>query len=313
MSEWTKPLSLFDVLRHVVLALALGIGVIVAADPQTEFLRVSSEVVPTGALRMTLAVLLIAALYYFGGLINGRRLRFASHAPVTASGRPKLRRAPHPAGFNALQWQLVLCGWLAFIAYPEQWTWPTVGLKTVVPLAISASIGFVAYGGLLAILIAVAHFIGGEGGLLDGTVRSMAALIPRGRGQKVMTWLAFCVFNPVIEELLFRGVLVYQTSLAIGSVWLPIALGLAVNIGNHWYQGWRSMLLHIPFFAIAVALLFSPLGLAGAIGFHFAGDIVPMALMRGQLRQFRERHRRGRGASSASAPPGAGNGVSITS
>lgn len=304
MSEWTKPLSLFDVLRHVVLALALGIGVIVAADPQTKFLRVSSEVVPTGALRMTLAVLVIAALYYFGGLINGRRLRFANHAPVTASGRPKLRRAPHPAGFNVLQWQLLLCGWLAFFAYPEQWTWPTVGLKTEVPLAVSAGIGFVAYGGLLAILIAVAHFSGGEGRLLDGTVRSMAALIPRGRGQKAMAWIAFCVFNPVIEELLFRGVLIYQTSLAIGSPWLPIAAGLVVNIGNHWYQGRRSMLLHIPFFAIAVALLFSPLGLAGAIGFHVAGDVVPMSLTRRQLRQFRQRHRRG----ASAAAPGSARG-----
>ena len=293
MNDWTKPLTLVDVVRHAVLAIALGIGVIVSADPQTKFLRVSTEGVPTGALRMTLAVLLLAAFYLWGGLINARRLRFANHAPVTASGRPKLRRAPYPAGFNALQWQVVLCGWLAFIAYPEQWTWPTVGLKTEVPLAVSAGVGFVAYGGLLAMLIAAAHFSGSEGRLLDGTVRSMAAICPRGRGQKAMAWVAFCVFNPVIEELLFRGVLIYQTSLVIGSPWLLIAAGLVVNIGNHWYQGRRSMLLHIPFYAIAVALLFSPLGLAGAIGFHVAGDIVPMALVRRQLRQFRARHRRG--------------------
>jgi len=292
VNQWTKPLTLFDVLRHVVLAIALAIGVIVSADPQTKFLRVSTEGVPGGALRMTLAVLVIAAVYFWGGLINARRLRFASHAPVTATGRPKLRRAPHPAGFNALQWQIMLGGWLAFFAYPEQWTWPTVGLKTEVPLALSAGIGFVAYGGLLAILIAVSHVSGVGGRQLDGTVRSMAALIPRGRGQKAMTWIAFCVFNPVIEEILFRGVLIYQASLVIGSPWLPMAAGLAVNIGNHWYQGGRSMLLHVPFFAVAVALLFSPLGLAGAIGFHFAGDIVPMALARRQLRQFRQRHRR---------------------
>lgn len=86
---------------------------------QTKFFAVSSEVVPTGALRMTLAGLLVHI--FWGGLINGRRLRFANHAPVTASGRPKLRRgSPHPAGFDAVQWQLLLCGWLAFFAYPEQ-------------------------------------------------------------------------------------------------------------------------------------------------------------------------------------------------
>jgi hypothetical protein len=96
----------------------------------------------------------------------------------------------------------------------------------------------------------------------------------------------------VIEELLFRGVLVYQTSLVLGSAWLPIAAGLAATIGNHWYQGRQAMLFHIPFFAIVVALLFSPLGLAGAIGFHVAGDVLPMFWFRQQLRQFRERHRR---------------------
>jgi membrane protease YdiL (CAAX protease family) len=302
VSEWTKPLKPFDVLRRLA-AGALILGVIVSADPQTRFLRASSEAVPPGALRLTLTVLLIATFYFWGGLFNGRRLRFANHAPVTVTGRPKLRRAPHPAGSNALQWQLMLCGWLAFLAYPEQWTWSTVGLKTEVPVAISAGIGFIAYAVLVALLTAVIHFSGVAGLVLDGTVRSMAALIPRGRGQKAMAWIAFCVFNPVIEELLFRGVLIYQTSLVIGSPWLPIAAGLVVNIGNHWYQGRRSMLLHIPFFAIAVGLLFSPLGLAGAIGFHIAGDIVPMSLMRRQMRQFRARHRNA-GVANVSASGG---------
>lgn len=291
MSEWTKPLNLRDVLRHVVSAAALGIGVFVFADPQTKFLRVSSEGLPPGALRMTLAVVLLGAFYFWGGVINGRRLGFANYAPVTAAGRPKLRRAPHPAGFNLLLWQVMLCGWLACIAYPEQWTWPTVGLKTAVPVAASAVIGFAAYGVLLALLIVWAR-LSGYGQVLDGTVRSMAALIPRGRGQKAMAWIALCVFNPVIEELLFRGVLVYQTALAVGSVWWPIAAGLIVNIGTHWYQGARSMRVHVPFYVFAVALLFSPLGLAGAIGFHVAGDVVPMMLFRRQLAAFRNRHRR---------------------
>jgi membrane protease YdiL (CAAX protease family) len=290
VSEWTKPLKPFDVLRHLTAA-ALILGVIVSADPQTKFLRASSEAVPPGALRLTLTVLLIATFYFWGGLFNGRRLRFASHAPVTVTGRPKLRRAPHPAGSNALQWQLMLCGWLAFLAYPEQWTWSTVGLKTETPIVASAGAGVVVYGLLIAILTATVRLSGTEGKFLDNSMRTMAAICPRGAGQKVMAWIAFCLLNPVTEEVLFRGVLVYQTSLAIGSVWLPIALGLAVNIGNHWYQGWRPLLLHIPFYAIAVALLFSPLGLAGAIGFHFAGDIVPMSLTRRQLQQFRARHR----------------------
>lgn len=292
MSEWTRPLKPLDVVRILAVACTLTVGVVVAADPQTKFLRVSSEGMPTGALRMTLAVLLIATFYFFGGLINARRLRFANHAPVTAAGRPKLRRAPPPAGFNAMQSQVMLCGWLVFIAYPEQWTWTTAGLKTDVPLTLSAGVGFVVYIVWLVLINVVFKLKGGDRRLVDGMVRSMAALVPRERAQKAMAWVAFCVFNPVIEELLFRGILIYQTSLVLGSAWLPITVGLLVNIGNHWYQGGRSMLLHVPFFAIAVALLFSPLGLGGAIGFHIAGDVVPMALVRRQLREFRERHRR---------------------
>ena len=192
-------------MRHVVFAVALPVGIIVSADPQTKFLRVSDEGVPPGALRMTLAVLLLAAFYFWGGVINGRRLRFANYAPVTAAGRPKLRRAPHPAGFSLLLWQVMLCGWLAFPAYPEQWTWATVGLKTEFPIAASAAVGFAAYGAFMALLIVYAR-LRGYGKVLDGTVRSMAALIPRGRGQKAMAWVALCIFNPVIEELLFRGV-----------------------------------------------------------------------------------------------------------
>jgi hypothetical protein len=297
VNEWTKPLKVIDVLRYAAAACALAVGVVVSADPQTKMLRVTSEDMPTGALRMTLAVLLIAAFYFWGGIINARRHRFASHAPETADGRPKLRRAPHSAGFNLLLWQLLLCGWLMAIAYPEQWTWASIGLKTQLPIALSAAIGFALY---LALFVSnpVAVRLGGDRRFLDEAVRSMAAIVPRGRGQKAMAWMALCVLNPVIEEVLFRGVLVYQTGLVLGSPWLPIAAGLVVNIGNHWYQGPRSMLLHIPFYAVAVALLYSPLGLVGAIGLHVAGDVVPMWHFRRNLRRFRERHRASRGAPS---------------
>lgn len=287
----------------MLLAFVGSVVLVLAAQPRVQFLRVNSTVGPPGALRMTLTVVLLGVFYFWGGVINARRLRFANYAPVTAAGRPKLRRAPHPGGFNLLVWQLMLCGWLALVAYPEQWTWPTVGLKTEVPIAVSAAVGFVAYGAFLALLIVWAR-LRGYGQLLDGTVRSMAALIPRGRGQKAMAWVALCIFNPVIEELLFRGVLVYQTALAVRSVWWPIAAGLIVNIGTHWYQGARSMRIHVPFYFIAVALLFSPLGLAGAIGFHVAGDVVPMLLFRQQLAEFRNRHRRAieRGSANGHSP-----------
>jgi membrane protease YdiL (CAAX protease family) len=304
VSDASRKLTAVGLLWRLALGAAIGVGIVVGADPQTKLLRVTESAAPPGALRMTLAVLLIAALYFWGGRVVARRRRFAAGAPVTATGRPKLRRAPHRAGYGALQWQVILCVWLFMFAYPEQWTWPTVGLKTQIPIALSLVVGVGVYGALVAVLTAVMRWSGTEEKFRDDSMRTMAAICPRGSGQKVMAWIAFCLLNPVIEELLFRGVLVYQTALAIGSVWLPIAAGLVINVGNHWYQGRRSMLIHVPFFATAVALLFSPLGLAGAIGFHFAGDIVPMSLTRRQLRQFRARHRNA-GVANVSASGGA--------
>ncbi len=290
MSDAGQKKSTFGLLMRMALGMAIGVGIVVGADPQTKFLRVTDSATPPGALRMTLAVLLIAALYFWGGQIVARSRRFAVSAPLTATGRPKLRRGHYRGGYRALQWQVILCLWLWY-AYPDQWTWQSVGLKDEVPIALSALIGVSAYGVLLAVLTFAVRCAGDEGKFLDGTVRSMAALIPRAKKQKRLTWTAFCVFNPFIEELLFRGVLVYQTALAAGTAWWPIAVGLVVNIGNHWYQGGRSMALHVPFYAIAIGLLFSQHGLVGAIAFHAAGDIVPMALVRRHLRQFRERHR----------------------
>ena len=262
-------------------------------DPQATLLQPLNSAAPAGSLRMAGVVLMIGAIYFWSGAVAARqRAKAVANSPHEAA-RPRLRRPANAAGGALLRWQLVLAAWLALLAYPNAWTWETVGLKGPGPTIIGLCVGIVIYALFTALLTFFLRASGGLEKFADDSTRTMAGIWPRPPRQKVAAWIAFCVFNPVIEELLFRGVLVYQSALATNSLWGPLLVGFVVSIGNHWYQGRRMMTLHVPFYWVAVGLLFSPLGLGGAIGFHLAGDVVPVSMMGRQLREFRARHRRG--------------------
>ena len=117
-------------------------------------------------------------------------------------------------------------------------------------------------------------------------------VLPRAPSQKVLACIAIILLNPLTEEAMFRGVLVYHFSNTSGYVILPLVLGFAANVFNHTHQGARLQVFHACFFAVAVALLYSPLGLLGAIGFHFGGDLVPIITARRRLLQYRARNLR---------------------
>jgi hypothetical protein len=261
-------------------------------DLQTTFLQPMNSAAPPGSLRMAGVVLMIGAIYFWSGLVAARQRERAAASSPYGAVRPKLRRPANAAGGALLRWQIVLAAWLAFVAYPNAWTWETIGLKGPGPTVVGLCLGVLTYALFTAALTFYLQASGGLEKFADDSTRTMAGIWPRPRRQKAAAWIAFCVFNPVIEELLFRGVLVYQSALALNSIWAPLLVGFAVSVGNHWYQGRRMMTLHIPFYWIAVGLLFSPAGLGGAIGFHIAGDVVPVSMMARQLRDFRQRHRR---------------------
>ncbi len=147
--------------------------------------------------------------------------------------------------------------------------------------------GFAAYLALAAGYGAASCWLGVEPALHKASMRANARAWPRARSAKLTALVAIAVVNPVIEELLMRGLLVHQWSLLLGSAQIPIAAGLLFNTGLHAYQGWRVQAWHALFFAPAVALLFSPLGLAGGIGAHFAGDTVPLFTLRRRIRRRR--------------------------
>lgn len=267
-----------------------------SADPHATFLQPLNPAAPPGSLRMAGVVLMIGAIYFWSGVIAARQRARAVANSSHEAARPRLRRPANAAGGALLRWQAILAVWLALVAYPNAWTWETVGFKGPASTIAGVCVGILVYALCTALLTFYLRASGGLEKFADDSTRTMAGIWPRPRRQKAAAWIAFCVFNPVIEELLFRGVLVYQSALAINSIWAPLLVGFAASIGNHWYQGRRMMALHIPFYWVAIGLLFSPLGLGGAIGFHIAGDVAPVSLMARQLRQFRQRHRRGASA-----------------
>jgi membrane protease YdiL (CAAX protease family) len=202
-----------------------------------------------------------------------------------------------------LLWQLVLAMWLVLLL-DGQATPESLGFKPGASLPAAFAVGVAAYALFVIALTAAIRASGAYDVVCDGNFRAMASIMPRSRRQQVTTILALCVFNPVTEELLYRGILVHQLAIAIDSLGLALLLGLAVTLGNHAYQGLQAATTHLPFYLIAVALLYSPWGMAAAIAFHFAGDVFPTATLRNDLGAYRQRHRARRAAfADAPEPP----------
>jgi hypothetical protein len=92
--------------------------------------------------------------------------------------------------------------------------------------------------------------------------------LPRGRVWQIVKLLELVIISPVLEEIVYRGFFVYCLGTMIGNVVLALVIGLVMCLCLHLYQGWHLIHRHIAFYAIVVSLLYSPLGLTAAIGFH---------------------------------------------
>ena len=99
--------------------------------------------------------------------------------------------------------------------------------------------------------------------------------------------MASCALNPFTEELISRGIMVLLLGRLVESNAFAIILGFVLNLGVHLYQGSRALRLHALFYVAVILLLYSPFGLTGAFGFHFAGDLVPFLRFRGQFKEWK--------------------------
>ena len=147
--------------------------------------------------------------------------------------------------------------------------------------------GFLLYYPLSLIFTAWEARRSGRIHLLTSFVGAMRLFMPRAAKTRALVWAALLA-NPLIEEFLFRGVLVKM--LADHGAGVPVAIlaGGVVHSWFHIYQGRSQAVFHLGFYAVAVALLYSPLGLWGCFGFHVAGDVLPMLLFRRNLRKLRK-------------------------
>jgi membrane protease YdiL (CAAX protease family) len=282
-----EPMTGWKLVGTILCAVVGGvIGIL--GSPSTTIFPTSNTSVPPDALDLAVAVMFLSMLLWIGGIYSRRIRRLTPRN--RERDRPSLRRPPAKTGSRCLRYQLVVALALC-ILYPESWTFSTVGVVGDFPVA-DFFVGVFAYGVLILLLHLIFRMGGVHDSQADNSMINMATLWPREPRQKVAMWIGVCLLNPITEELMFRGILIYQLSEAIGNTELPLLLGFCVTLANHAYQGPRSVFLHALYYVFAVGLLFSPMGLMGAIGMHFAGDIVPVSMMKRNLKSYRERHRR---------------------
>lgn len=132
-------------------------------------------------------------------------------------------------------------------------------------------------------------------------LRANASARPRNPLELLGVTILVVLVNPVTEELMTRGLLVHQWAALGAPVWLTITVGAVVNAINHAYQGRTLAPVHLMLYAATVAILYSPIGLFGAIGFHFAADAAAFAGSRKSLLQYREFRRQQRKTARQSA------------
>jgi membrane protease YdiL (CAAX protease family) len=230
-------------------------------------------------------VLFISAIYLFSSINQRRLIKKQSHEKGLKVIRPK----PN-FGSSMLTTQIQFV-WFLLIFYVDGWNFKSVGIKFEIFPIVSLIFGVICYiifiFGLSAILRIGKIYEAVE----DESYRVMVRLTPRQKLSKVWLMISICIFNPITEELMFRGILVHQLGIFISNHWLAIAFGLFVNIGNHIYQGKLQIITHVTFYIIAVGLLYSHVGLIGAIGFHFAGDIYPFMSLKRSVLNYRNRRR----------------------
>lgn len=205
-------------------------------------------------------------------------------------GSRKLPRPRKGTGWRALLWQLALC--LFLWSELTKWSWADVGVKHAVHPALAFVIGFVCY--LLYSKLAqwIARALFGEAEYRDKAFNSIRNLWPSSARDKCHFWVAICLLNPIAEEIIYRGFLIFALGVLLDNFLLAGVIGISLGIAAHIYQGTFNLPFHLGFALLACGLMFSPLGLVASIGFHFAGDIIPVSSIRSEWKAWLRRNRR---------------------
>jgi membrane protease YdiL (CAAX protease family) len=211
----------------------------------------------------------------------------------------RLPRPDRAAMLASLQIQLLYGGAVFGSFLLDGLTLEQVGFSTSMPMPQALAMGIFSY----LVLIAFWRFslAGEDDWSLESGFEFIRSMTPRDKYAKAVSFVAFCVLNPVVEEVVYRGALVYCLGEYLNSYRTAVLISVSLTLLTHLYQGLASLRFHLAFAAMTIVLLFSPAGLVGAIGAHFAGDIVPGIFYRSDIRKWKERRRQRR-----SKPPATG-------
>ncbi len=176
------------------------------------------------------------------------------------------------------------------------WTAASVGFSSRVWPPIAFGVGALAYFVVGAAYSALLPRLAANAEREAASLRSTARALPRNRRVRCVVAVVTCLTNPVCAEIFLRGMLVHQWALLAGHVWGALALGAVVNGLAYAHQGWRSTVFRFVFYATAVALLYSPLGMTAAIGLHFSSDALSFFSFGARVRAYRATRKEARRA-----------------
>jgi membrane protease YdiL (CAAX protease family) len=225
---------------------------------------------------------LIAAVNAFGAV----RIFLAQRAARKAERAFSLKRALKLTVVSIVFWQGIWAASLLAYYRTGGWTWSTVGVSDTVPPGVAFLSGVIVYVAFLYVVRLVVMRAGGSLAYLRASLRANAVFLQRDPVKRGIVFAMLMVVNPITEELIFRGLLVHQFALISVPVWVALLIGCLVNSLNHAYQGRLLGWFHLGFYVTAVATLYSPLGLIGCFGLHFAGDTLPFLFQRSSLAKY---------------------------
>jgi membrane protease YdiL (CAAX protease family) len=223
----------------------------------------------------------------FNGMLIGGYVHQQWHLARQRHPPPQPRRLADAELRGFAIRQVMIAAVLAYAWHAGYWTAASAGFHGAQHWAGSVLAGEAAFLGLMGAYALVLRATGTLAFMRETATRGNLRVWPRGRAQKWTAALFIMVFNPFTEEIVMRGILIHQWGLVLGSPVAPIIVGLLLNAGLDWYQGWRMQLWHAMFFAMAVCLLYSPFGLTAAITAHVLGDVMPIVTLRRQQKAAR--------------------------
>ena len=159
---------------------------------------------------------------------------------------------------------------LLWLTYGRVWNWPDVGVAPADRFFWCLAAGAVALMIQLWLDEFASRVVAPTFYYLPRKMRRRIFLRdqPRGSLARALRFVDNGFVQPLCEDLIHRGFLVFLLGETCGNRGLAIAAGCLLFVLVHLYQGWRTALLLQIFFWASIGLLYSPFGLVAVMALH---------------------------------------------